>query len=339
MTATAIIVIGRNEGDRLKACLRSLPHAARIIYVDSGSSDGSQDFARAQGVEVIDLALDIPFTAARARNAGLARLAGSPIEFVQMVDGDCELDPAWLENGAAALHREPCVAAVFGRRRERHPDHSIYNQLCDDEWNVPVGEVRACGGDALFRMAPLAEVGGYTDSLIAGEEPDLCLRLRARGWRIRRIDHEMTTHDAAITRFDQWWRRTKRSGHAFAEHVARHRSASDPDWFRQLGAILFWGLCLPIAAIAALMVAIIVRSPGFWVTIAAVLIALYPLQWLRVAWRKQQSGASRSFATSYSTLMMAAKFAQMTGAIGFVWGYIVGKAPRIIEYKSGGRRA
>jgi glycosyltransferase involved in cell wall biosynthesis len=333
MKGVAIIVIGRNEGERLKTCLRSLPDGARTVYVDSGSSDGSQDFARGRGVEVVDLSLDKPFTAARARNAGLAALSSETIEFAQMVDGDCELDPAWVAHGLAALAAEPDLAVVFGRRRERHPEHSIYNQLCDDEWNVPIGEVRSCGGDALFRMTPLADVCGYDDNLIAGEEPDLCLRLRALGWRIRRIDHEMTIHDAAIIRFGQWWRRTQRSGHAFAEHVARNRKASDPAWTRQLVAILLWGLAIPLLALAALIIAAASQSPALWLVMTMLLILLYPLQWLRVAWRKHKGGAHWAFARSYATLMMTAKFAQLCGAIGFAWGVIVGKAPAIIEYK------
>jgi hypothetical protein len=42
-----IVVIGRNEGDRLTRCLQSLQmENLPVIYVDSGSTDGSQEIWR-----------------------------------------------------------------------------------------------------------------------------------------------------------------------------------------------------------------------------------------------------------------------------------------------------
>jgi glycosyltransferase involved in cell wall biosynthesis len=146
-----IVAIGRNEGERLKQCLRSATEAAVTIYVDSGSSDGSDKWARSQGVDVVELDKGVPFTAARARNQGFKRLRelAPDIRYVQFIDGDCELQRDWPNHALRFLedHREYC--AVFGRRRERHPDISIYNRLCDNEWNGPVGEARACGGDVI----------------------------------------------------------------------------------------------------------------------------------------------------------------------------------------------
>jgi GT2 family glycosyltransferase len=179
-------------------------------------------------VEVVELDLSTPFTAARARNEGLARLRAivPGLEYVQFVDGDCELDRGWIPAALRAIAAEPKVAVVCGRRRERHPDATIYNLLCDLEWDTPVGEVEACGGDALMRAAALEEVGGFDGRLIAGEEPDLCLRLRKLGFSIRRIDAEMTLHDAAMTRLGQWSKRMMRSGYASAESLARNGGAT-----------------------------------------------------------------------------------------------------------------
>lgn len=75
MTGTvAAVAIGRNEGARLVACLESMVgRVDPIIYVDSGSTDNSVAEARARGAEVVELDMSIPFTAARARNAGAAR--------------------------------------------------------------------------------------------------------------------------------------------------------------------------------------------------------------------------------------------------------------------------
>ena len=225
------VVIGRNEGARLLACLASLRgRVRRVVYVDSGSRDRSVISAREAGAIVVPLDMTKPFTAARARNAGIFALADDPPDFVQLIDGDCTLDPDWLPAALDAFARTPRAVVVCGRRRERHPEVSIYNTLTDHEWNTPVGKARACGGDALFRYVPLLNVGGFRDDLIAGEEPELCLRLQRTGGEIWRIDAEMTLHDAALTRFGQWWRRMVRSGHAFAEGAALHGGAAEHHW-------------------------------------------------------------------------------------------------------------
>jgi glycosyltransferase involved in cell wall biosynthesis len=167
-----LVVIGRNEGERLARCLKSVRAVANRVYVDSGSTDGSLALARHEGVALVELAVPPQFTAARARNSGLGRLlADDPdLEFVQMVDGDCEVQPGWIAAALAALRAEPDLALVFGRRRERYPERSIYNALCDDEWNAPVGESPGCGGDALFRVAALRQVDFYNPAMIAGED-------------------------------------------------------------------------------------------------------------------------------------------------------------------------
>lgn len=330
MEQIGIVAIGRNEGARLVACLRSLPAGAAIVYVDSGSTDGSVATARAAGAAVVELARDTPFTAALARNAGLAALEGDA-PYVQMIDGDCALDPGWLAAGRAALEAEPDLAAVFGRRRERFPERSVYNRLCDDEWNVPVGEARACGGDALFRAEALRGAGGYTDTLIAGEEPDLCLRLREAGWRIRRIDAEMTLHDAAMTHLAQWWRRSRRAGHAFAELAWRNRGHADPAWSKAVRSSMAWGLALPLAIVAAAL------AGGMGGRIVAVpLLALYPAQFLRLSRRERRRGTPPRHAREKALFLVLSRFSQTAGIIDFAWRRMRRATPKLIEYKNAG---
>ena len=177
-----------------------------------------------RGIDVVDLDMRSAFTAARARNAGLDRLLkiAPDIKYVQFLDGDCELVGSWPSAAIAFLETDAKVAAVFGRRRERYPDRSIYNWLCDLEWNTPIGESKAFGGDVMLRFSAFQAVGGYRDDLVAGEDPELGLRLRAAHWRLFRMDPEMTLHDAAITRFGQWWWRNMRSGYAFALGAELH---------------------------------------------------------------------------------------------------------------------
>ena len=229
------VVIGRNEGDRLARALRSIGPTHLVVYVDSGSSDGSVELARRLGAHVVLLDPLVPFTAARARNAGARRLAEIQphLCWVMFMDGDCELLPGFLEAALVSARSDAALAVVAGRRRERCPGHSVYNRLCDDEWDTPVGDAKACGGDALIRLAAFGEVGGYDDRLIAGEEPELCVRLRRACWRVLRIDADMTLHDAAMTRLAQWWKRAKRAGHAYAEGAALHGAPPERHWVRE----------------------------------------------------------------------------------------------------------
>lgn len=314
--AVDAVVIGRNEGARLGTCLASLARQVRrIVYVDSGSTDGSVALARAAGALVVELDMRRPFTAARARNAGLAELAQDPPVFVQLIDGDCELQPGWLAAATAFLTAHPDVAVACGRRRERFPAASVYNRLCDAEWNTPVGEARACGGDALVRHAPLVSAGGYRDDLIAGEEPELCLRLRRAGWRIWRLDAEMTLHDAAMMRFSQWWRRARRAGHAFAEGAWLHGDGPERHWVAEHRRALAWGAGLPLASVLAAAL----LDPAM-----LMIWLIYPAQILRLSRRLGWEGAA---------FTVMGKFPEAMGALGYHASRLSGRRQEIIEYK------
>ena len=307
------VVIGRNEGARLIACLQALQgRVRRLVYVDSGSSDGSVEAARALGAQVVALDMRLGFTAARARNAGLAVLDGP--EFVQFVDGDCELQPGWFAAALAGFAAHPAAVVVCGRRRERFPEASVYNRLADLEWDTPVGPARACGGDALMRFAAVQAAGGYDANLIAGEEPELCLRLRRAGGEVWRIDAEMTLHDAALLRFGQWWRRMVRAGFAFAEGAARYGAAPERHWVVEMRRAVVWGILLPMAVLLAGLL-----HPLGWF-----LALIYPAQVLRLAWR---GGLAWGFFT------VVGKFAEARGVMSY-WGNRVLRRRRgLIEYK------
>lgn len=299
-----VVVIGRNEGERLRRCLVSvLAQAPTVVYVDSGSTDGSVELATALGVHACSLDMRRPFSAARARNEGVRRLqALAPgLEFIQFVDGDCEVAAGWLRKAAAFLDQHPEVAAVCGRRRERFPERSIYNLLCDLEWDTPLGEAKSCGGDVLMRAAALRQVVGYRDDLIAGEEPELCVRLRAKDWRIWRLDAEMTLHDAAMTRFGQWWRRCLRAGFAYAEGVRLHGAPPERHWVRESRSAWVWGLGIPLAVA---LLALVAGTIAWWG------LAVYPLQVARLA-RRLPGRARIRWARAF--FLVVGKFPEMLG--------------------------
>jgi GT2 family glycosyltransferase len=321
-----VVAIGRNEGERLRRCLESVvKQAAAVVYVDSGSVDGSVDLAHSLGVTTVELDLSIPFTAARARNEGLRRLleVSPQVEFVQFVDGDCEVVAGWLERARQELEARTDTAVVCGRRRERFPDASVYNRLCDLEWDTPVGEAEACGGDALMRVGPLRKVGGYRATLIAGEEPELCLRLREQGWKVVRLDAEMTLHDAAMTRFGQWWKRMVRAGHAFAEVSWLHRSSPLRIWAREVRSNWFWGLLLPVVALA----------PAWWTYGLSALLLGYPVLAWRIFRGRRRRGDTRQDAALYARFCVLGKFAQVAGQLRYHRNRLLRRQSTLIEHK------
>ncbi|WP_294029505.1 glycosyltransferase [Sphingopyxis sp.] len=314
-----LVAIGRNEGERLRLCLGSVPGGMPIAYVDSASTDGSADFARSMGAVVVDLDLAMPFTAARARNAGLEAILGAwpDLEYIQFVDGDCELEPGWLAAAEAFLRSDPAVAAVCGRRRERYPERSFYNRMCDGEWNTPIGEAEACGGDAMFRVDALAEAKGYDPAIIAGEEPELCHRLRGRGWRVRRIDSPMTIHDADMHRTRQWWMRTVRSGFGYAQVWQKTRMGKgEPLYFRQLASALFWTFGVVLAGL-----------------LAALVLGPVGLLAVPVIWLVQLARLTRRGGFAWGWHMLAGKLAETSGILRYLLTRIAGRKQGAIFYK------
>ncbi len=317
--ALGVVAIGRNEGERLVRCLASIGRAVPVVYVDSASTDGSVAAAQAAGATVLPLDMARPFTAARARAEGVERLRATlpDAELVMFVDGDCELEPGWLATASSFLAAHPEVAAVCGRRRERFPDASLYNHVADWEWDTPVGEAAACGGDALMRLAAYEAVGGFDATIIAGEEPELCSRLRDAGWRIMRIDAPMTIHDAAMLRFGQWWRRAIRGGFGYAQawRVTRNRNGGGL-FAGDLRRMLVWALLVPVMSVAA--AALI--HPAL-ILVWPVLIAGQLLRW------------RRRVGMRHAALASIGHFAVLTGALRYVWRSARGSAGGTLVYK------
>ncbi|WP_420236794.1 glycosyltransferase [Telmatobacter bradus] len=329
---TAIVAIGRNEGARLKLCLRAAQSlAATVVYVDSGSADGSAEFARGLGCAVVvELDPARPFTAARARNEGFQRLLelAPATEFVQFVDGDCVLDAGWLAYGSVELHAHPEAALVRGRLVEMHPEQSVYNRLCHLEWQQTPGEIPACGGLFLIRAQVFRQVGGFREDVIAAEDDEFCLRVRAAAWKIRMVDAPMASHDAAILRFGQWWRRACRAGHAYAQVAALH--SGEGYFAAEMRRLWFWGLLVPLAALLAACC-----TRGFSL-LAFVL--LYAVRWLRIRRVGLGRGWSGRDAGLYALFAVLSHPAGWQGMMQYHLRRRTGSGLRIIEYKSGKTR-
>jgi len=324
MEMLGVVVIGRNEGERLRRCLVSVvAQAKHVVYVDSGSNDSSVSVARNMGIGVVELDMSIPFTAARARNAGVTHLLQSMVslDYVQFIDGDCELMEDWLANAHQFLETHSQVAAVFGRLKERHPERSIYNLMCDIEWNTPIGKTKSCGGITCMRLSAFMAVGAFREPLIAGEEPELCVRLRAAGWEIWRIDAEMAWHDAAIDKFSQWWKRAMRGGYAYAEGAFLHGTSPEHHRVRESLSAWCWGGAVPAIVLFSIM------SYGAW---GAILALVYPAQVIRLTLRDRKHSP---LPWGRALFLVLGKFPEMLGQMKFSYSRLLGKSSRLIEYK------
>jgi cellulose synthase/poly-beta-1,6-N-acetylglucosamine synthase-like glycosyltransferase len=330
--ALSIVVIGRNEAPRLARCLESLTRSRgvagemEIIYVDSASTDESPAIAGAHCAEVIVLHTERP-TAARGRNAGW-RKARAP--FVLFLDGDTVLHERFASTALDAMRRDPQIAAVWGHRRELHPGDSVYNRVLDLDWIYAPGDTEYCGGDVLMRKSALEEAGGYDQDLIAGEEPELCRRLRARGYRISHIDAPMTGHDLHMTHFTQYWKRALRAGHAYAETASRFRASADPMWQRESRGNLLRGGFWVVTLAASLALVGFTRLPLLlWFAVLGGLA-------LRSAWKARWKAPG-----NHGTLFLFGLHSHIQqvpialGQLQFHRDRKTGKRSGLIEYKEG----
>lgn len=329
-----IVVIGRNEGERLRNCLESVCKLAwPIVYVDSGSTDNSVAIARSFNVDVVELDLTHPFSAARARNEGFSRLLDHypTIRFVQFIDGDCEVIADWLPTAVAALEGRPELAIVAGNLHERSPEASIYNRLGDLEWNFAgAGEVDAVGGIFMIRREAFESVGGFDLTVAAGEEPELCQRLSWRGWRFLRLYQRMALHDLAMTHFGQWWKRQVRTGYGGLDVANRFGLP----WFKRITyRARFWS-AWPLFAIAASLVTGLVMGLMPGVIAALLAVGIWPAQLCRIALRTWRNGHPFAVAAAYAFFSMISFWPQMVGQLLY-WSDRLTKRPfRLFEHKA-----
>ncbi|WP_373478648.1 glycosyltransferase family 2 protein [Geminocystis sp.] len=326
----AVVTIGRNEGDRLVNCLlslkRELGENAPIIYIDSGSTDDSVRKAKELGVIVINLDISIPFTAARARNKGLELIINNypDTKYIQFLDGDCELYPHWLEIAVKTLEDKEKLAIVCGRRREKYPEKSVYNQLINMEWNTPIGEAKACGGDAMMRLEALKQGNGYDSNLICGEEPEMCIRLREKGWKIERLDIDMTLHDAAMFKFSQWWKRSIRGGWAVAEGYFMHGKPPENYMKKEYFSGYLWGFIIPFLSIILI---------GITKGLSLFLLLVYLVLMFKIYRYRLNFGDNKEEAKLYAFWCVLSKFPQFIGQCQYLFKRLTKQQATIIEYK------
>lgn len=318
----SIVVIGRNEGESLMRCLRSIwamqfpRERYEVIYVDSNSTDGSPERAEQTGARVIPLKGRT--TAARGRNAGWRAALG---EFVFFVDGDTVLDAGYVAKSMPEFSN-PEVAVVWGHLRETHPENSIYNRIIDLDWIYPAGWTDYCGGIAIMRRSVLLAVNGFDEHLVAGEEPELCRRIRGAGFRILHNDAFMAGHDLAMMHFSQYWRRGVRSGYAYAQVATRYAGTADPFWSAEAKRNRAQGFIYVIAPLLAVVLSASLLS--FWPVLALLLGAVLIV--VRTAARAAHRSSRLGLRLLYSLHSHFVQIPIFFGQAGFLWKHKGDKA-------------
>ena len=325
----SIVIIGRNEGERLVRCLEAVrdmvgrDRSTEIVYVDSGSTDGSVQCALHFGASVV--ALTGRCSAARARNAGWQAANG---EWILFLDGDTVVHTDFLAKALSHVG-DSKVAAVWGHRRELKPTANFYHRVLDLDWVYAPGPSEFCGGDVLMRRAVLESSGGFDASLIAGEEPELCARLRGLGYVILHIDAPMTGHDLAISRFSQYWKRAVRAGYAYAQLRQRTRDYVQPMWSGETLRNLVRGAALAALLIALPLSSLFLRS---WIPLAASLVLTVGLI-VRTAFRARWKSSDPFTLLCYGVHSHFQQFPILAGQIAYRRDMAAAHRRDLIEYK------
>lgn len=324
-TTTGIVVIGRNEGQRLVSCFESIPEVLRkrTIYVDSGSSDNSIHEASCRGISTCLLDMSQPFTAGRARDTGFRQIvkAFPELNFIHFIDGDCTFADNWLPHAIRFLLDHPQTGVICGRLKERYPDRSVYNRACDIEWTMLSKNQAYCGGTFLIRVDAYLNSGGFNTTMIAGEEPELCRRIRSMGFGVATQDTIMGFHDANILTFRQWWLRNTRTGFAYAESQNISGRFSSSSRSNRVIRTLFWSSFLPFA-----IVTLSLQHPAF-----LTMLVVYPIQMMRIAINLPIPQTRHKLI--YGGFVLLAKFPETMGIIKFMFSRLLRVQHSIIEYK------
>lgn len=305
-----VVVIGKNEGEQLVRALASIgDDAAAVVYADSASTDDSVALVRERfpAVHVVALDQSKPLNPARGRNAGMAELRRvlPDVEYVQFLDGDCDLAPGWLAHAGRYLHDHADVGIVCGRLRERERDKNRYHRLADMEWQQEPGEIDDLGGIMMTRVRVWDDVDGQNADIPAAEEREFCRRALAKGWRALRLPGDMARHDIDMDSFLQWWSRMSRMGHSWAQGLWIYR---DRYHLKHVASLAVWGAVVPAMAVGG---ALPTLGGSFGLLFA------YRRLWRRMVREREAMGDRPDDARLYAAAMITAKLAGTVGVARF----------------------
>jgi hypothetical protein len=209
--------------------------------------------------------------------------------------------------------------------KERYPERSVYNRICDVEWHLgPVGPTTSFGGNVMIRATALEEVGGWNPKVIAAEDDEVAVRLRQAGYQLVRLDHASMIHDVDMHHAWQWWQRAKRAGYAYAQVSDLHGATPERKFVREKRRALLWGLAVPAGAL-------LMAPPTLGISCLA--LARYPAVGARVAWQTHRRGFPWAHSIAWGVSCALASFPEAIGVAKFHLDALQDRRPEIIEHK------
>jgi GT2 family glycosyltransferase len=203
----AVVVPNWNGAHFLGECLASLraqSHAADLIVVDGGSTDGSADLVRDRFPDIRLLVLPGNPGFAGAVNRGIELALQDGAEYVALINNDAVADPEWLGRLMATAQAHPGAGIVTSKllRYDRTTIDSTGDFYSSWGWAYPRGRDEidrgqydgprdrevfcGSGGASLFRAEMLRQVGLFDEDYFAYlEDQDLGFRAQLQGWRAR----------------------------------------------------------------------------------------------------------------------------------------------------------
>ncbi|WP_288356586.1 glycosyltransferase family A protein [uncultured Cycloclasticus sp.] len=315
-----VVIIGRNEGERLILCLESVLNAGvPCVYVDSQSKDNSVAEAESRKVTTVVLDDSSPINASRARNTGFDLLVAnnSDLEFVHFIDADCELDENWLGHAVSKLKSSKEVAIICGRLHEKYKFKNIYTRLCDIDWYIRPGNIRACGGIFTVKRTVFSKMNGFDETLIAGADPELCYRVCGANYKIFCLPFDMGTHDCNMENFSEYWKRSVKTGYAYISRMSLGES------YKPVLSACIWGAIIPLVVFFLSLF----NVQFLW------LLLIYLVQCVRVFLKFKNQPFPVYSKCVYSVFCMIGKFSETIGVLRFKYNSIMSVDQGIIEYK------
>lgn len=243
MAPSLSVVIPVKDGSRflgevLAAVAREAP-AAELIVVDSGSTDGSVQIARAAGARVHEIA-PRDFGHGRTRNLGAELATGDVIAFLTQ---DATPAPGWAKALLAPFADER-VGVVFGPQLPRLGGLPMVAR--ELEWffaNLPAGDPYLSNVNAAYRRACWAEIrfrdAGYAEDQAFGAD------LLDTAWRKVLAPEAAVLHSHDYGLLESWRRafdeaRGMREARGWVEQITvrgtlggiRRQVARDQRWMR-----------------------------------------------------------------------------------------------------------
>lgn len=236
----SIVVCTRNGDHTLPACLKSLTRQNypdyEVIVIDDGSRDATAETTRR--FEQVRYQFQEHAGLSIARNLGAQIATGSVIAYT---DDDCMAHPDWLVHLSHAFEDES-IAAAGGPNIPPPPRNHIERVVAAAPGapaHVLLDDIEAehlPGCNLAIRKEALDKIGGFrAEFTTAGDDVDVCWRLREAGGRLVFVPGAMVWHHRRFT-IQAYLKQQRGYGHAEALLMKAH-----PERFGMLGGARWRG--------------------------------------------------------------------------------------------------